>query len=81
MSLLPLTAEFEFTLKPAMASIQTCQNVLTTQIDLVKMDLSLMRHDMHTICTRVTAAEQRNSDVVKADHSAKLNNLKSFAVK
>lgn len=51
-----------------MDAIQTCQTSLTAQIDTVRVDISIVKHEMQKIRARISTAEQRISDIEDALH-------------
>lgn len=46
-----------------MDAILSCQTTLTTQIETVQLDLSIVKHDLQKIYSRISNVEQRISDI------------------
>lgn len=46
-----------------MEALHSCQIALTTQIETARLDLSIVKHDVQKIHSRITTADQRISDI------------------
>lgn len=63
------------------AAVITCQTNLTTRIEEVKVDISLVRQDFHKLRERVTEAEFRLSNVEDSPPPSEFHRRHSAASK